>query len=283
MNKNIILPTIGSAGDVHPMIALGDTLRERGHQVTIVTNPLHEETVRAAGFAFHPLGTRAQAQAMAGFFTATVGPVLQTLGPGILESRTIELPHDVDSRKSIVAIHANDPAAMGASLDQLSPMMGFERRLFQGDTIWENPGAAITFAGGHLIAGHPNIVEAALRQAVNAQAPRLSDEARFQRAAAFTSPGGVYYGYSDFRVVMELAAWTEENWEQLLREQLRDFEFDDATIDEWIEDERDAREEGDIVSMPPIDVITRHLGDTVSEARMTEDGVIYRSAWLTPR
>lgn len=91
MQKNILLPTIGSAGDVHPMMALGDTLRERGHQVTIVTNPLHEETVREAGFAFHPLGTRAEAQALIdnpdlwhprrGFATIARGAILPALRP----------------------------------------------------------------------------------------------------------------------------------------------------------------------------------------------------------
>ena len=61
---NILLPTIGSAGDVFPMIALGRTLQQRGHQVTVVTNPLHEETILHAGLRFHPLGTRAEAEAL---------------------------------------------------------------------------------------------------------------------------------------------------------------------------------------------------------------------------
>lgn len=61
---NILLPTIGSAGDVHPMIGLGVTLRQRGHRVVVLTNPLYEERVRNAGLDFEPLGTRAEAEAL---------------------------------------------------------------------------------------------------------------------------------------------------------------------------------------------------------------------------
>ena len=61
---NILLPTIGSAGDVHPMIGLGRTLQQRGHRVTVVTSPVHEDTVRSTGLCFAPLGTRAQAEAV---------------------------------------------------------------------------------------------------------------------------------------------------------------------------------------------------------------------------
>jgi len=31
-NLDILLPTIGSAGDVHPVIELGSALKKRGHQ-----------------------------------------------------------------------------------------------------------------------------------------------------------------------------------------------------------------------------------------------------------
>lgn len=88
---NILLPTIGSAGDVFPMIAIGQTLQQRGRQVAVVTNPLHEETVRAAGLGFYPLGTRGEAQALLddpdiwhprrGFQTIARGAVLPAMRP----------------------------------------------------------------------------------------------------------------------------------------------------------------------------------------------------------
>jgi rhamnosyltransferase subunit B len=53
----ILLPTLGSAGDVHPTIALALALQSRGHQPTILTNEFYGEQIRAAGMNFLPLGT----------------------------------------------------------------------------------------------------------------------------------------------------------------------------------------------------------------------------------
>ena len=60
---HVLLPTVGSAGDVHPMIALGMTLQRRGHRATVITNEVFADTVRSAGLEFISLGTAAEAQA----------------------------------------------------------------------------------------------------------------------------------------------------------------------------------------------------------------------------
>ncbi len=54
----VLLATIGSAGDVHPYIAIGTELRRRGHEVLLLTNPYFESRVLGAGLAFGALGTR---------------------------------------------------------------------------------------------------------------------------------------------------------------------------------------------------------------------------------
>jgi rhamnosyltransferase subunit B len=54
---NILLPTVGSAGDVHPVVALGLALRARGHRVTVLTNPFFQELVEAQGLGFLAVGT----------------------------------------------------------------------------------------------------------------------------------------------------------------------------------------------------------------------------------
>ena len=59
---HVLLPTIGSAGDVHPMIALGIALSRRGHRATVITNEVFADTVRSAGLEFIALGTAAEAQ-----------------------------------------------------------------------------------------------------------------------------------------------------------------------------------------------------------------------------
>jgi rhamnosyltransferase subunit B len=58
-----LLPTIGSAGDVHPFIALGVALKARGHRATILTNPIFQALIEAQDIGFLPVGTAAGANA----------------------------------------------------------------------------------------------------------------------------------------------------------------------------------------------------------------------------
>jgi rhamnosyltransferase subunit B len=59
---NVLLPTLGSAGDVHPFIALGRELRARGHRATIITNPFFQERIEAQGLGFLPVGSIADVE-----------------------------------------------------------------------------------------------------------------------------------------------------------------------------------------------------------------------------
>ena len=54
---DVLLPTIGSAGDVHPVIALGIALQKRGHRATVITNPFFEQQVRDSGLDFAAMGS----------------------------------------------------------------------------------------------------------------------------------------------------------------------------------------------------------------------------------
>jgi rhamnosyltransferase subunit B len=60
---HVLLPTMGSAGDVHPFIALAVALRARGHRATILTNPIFQGLIEAQGIGFLPVGTAAEANA----------------------------------------------------------------------------------------------------------------------------------------------------------------------------------------------------------------------------
>ena len=53
--KRILLTTIGSLGDLHPIIALGLELQRRGHHITIATTELYRQKITSTGFAFHPM------------------------------------------------------------------------------------------------------------------------------------------------------------------------------------------------------------------------------------
>lgn len=59
---DVLLPTIGSAGDVHPVIALGTALQKRGHHATVITNQFFEQQVRDAALDFVALGSIREAE-----------------------------------------------------------------------------------------------------------------------------------------------------------------------------------------------------------------------------
>lgn len=59
----LLLPAIGSAGDVHPFVALAMALQNRGHRATILTNPLFQELIEEQGVGFLPVGTIDDARA----------------------------------------------------------------------------------------------------------------------------------------------------------------------------------------------------------------------------
>jgi len=48
---------VGSAGDVHPYLAVGAALKARGHDVTVVTNPYFAPRVQGVGLDVRPWGT----------------------------------------------------------------------------------------------------------------------------------------------------------------------------------------------------------------------------------
>lgn len=57
---DFLLVPVGSAGDVHPYVAIGAALKARGHDVTIMTNPHFERLIRCLRLDFLPLGTEDQ-------------------------------------------------------------------------------------------------------------------------------------------------------------------------------------------------------------------------------
>lgn len=54
--SRILLTTIGSLGDLHPFIALGLGLRDRGHEIVFVTIKDYQAKIESVGFEFHALG-----------------------------------------------------------------------------------------------------------------------------------------------------------------------------------------------------------------------------------
>jgi len=53
--KNIVIATLGSLGDLHPCLALGRELLNRGSRVTIATTPYYKNKVEGCGLSFQPM------------------------------------------------------------------------------------------------------------------------------------------------------------------------------------------------------------------------------------
>jgi rhamnosyltransferase subunit B len=115
---HVLLPTLGSAGDVHPFIAIGVSLQARGHRATILTNPLFQPVIEAQGLGFLAVGTVAEAN------TAIANPELwhlrkgfrviaQVLVPAIAQTYRLIEKH-ADARTVVVF----SSLALGARLAQ---------------------------------------------------------------------------------------------------------------------------------------------------------------------
>jgi UDP:flavonoid glycosyltransferase YjiC (YdhE family) len=52
----VLIPTVGSRGDVQPFVALAQGLARAGHAVTLVSHPLMRALVEAHGVTFAPMG-----------------------------------------------------------------------------------------------------------------------------------------------------------------------------------------------------------------------------------
>jgi UDP:flavonoid glycosyltransferase YjiC (YdhE family) len=71
----ILITCLGSLGDLHPYLALGAGLRQRGHAVAIASSGIYGPRIAAAGLGFVPLRTRLDqyaAPAMAAGFIARI-------------------------------------------------------------------------------------------------------------------------------------------------------------------------------------------------------------------
>jgi rhamnosyltransferase subunit B len=53
--SRIVVTTLGTLGDLHPMIAIALELRQRGYDVVFVTHQVYQSKLEALGFEFHPM------------------------------------------------------------------------------------------------------------------------------------------------------------------------------------------------------------------------------------
>jgi rhamnosyltransferase subunit B len=61
----VLLATVGSVGDMHPFLGLGQALQRQAHTVRFMASPVHAARVAASGLDFQPMGSAASFEATA--------------------------------------------------------------------------------------------------------------------------------------------------------------------------------------------------------------------------
>jgi len=101
--RRILLSTLGSLGDLHPIMGLALALQARGHSVALATSDFYQQRIDAAGLEFRPLrplGTPDDPETLRRVFDPRKGPEYLV--------RTMLLPHIRDMYSDLAA------AAQGA-------------------------------------------------------------------------------------------------------------------------------------------------------------------------
>jgi UDP:flavonoid glycosyltransferase YjiC (YdhE family) len=111
IRRKVILATLGSAGDVHPVIALGEEMQRRGHDVVVITAELYGAQVRSAGLNCIGLGTveaaqqilagvdprnvRQQLRASLGVLYYGVGPMYEAIRSQVEPERSLVIHNEI--------------------------------------------------------------------------------------------------------------------------------------------------------------------------------------------
>lgn len=205
-------------------------------------------------------------------------PIFNTLGPEVYFANTIQRPLSIESERTVVAVRVKDSVALTNALSPIMAQTGTEARDFQGNQLYDMDGQMAFGVGfGFLFIGPTPDVENAMRLASAPDGPRLAAEDRFMRAVSPLGRESIVAGYSDLRQTMEFAYWALGEQQRLWEEQMNDpdmaehMEFMEAMKPPaWIE------------RLPPVELLIRHLGDSVYEIGPSPDGYRGRSLLLRP-
>ena len=122
--RRIVLATLGSLGDLHPMIALGLGLQARGHEVTIATTGDYRSRIEQAGLACHalrPAGSLDDAPVL----RRVMDPIR---GPEYL-IRTLLMPHLRDTYEDLLAATSRCDFLVAGEIVFAAPLVAEVRNL----------------------------------------------------------------------------------------------------------------------------------------------------------
>jgi hypothetical protein len=215
-------------------------------------------------------------------------PLLEALAPTVYAVTNYRQPYSAESVQSIYVIDLRDELTVTNTLDFLVGQAGgiVETREFDGSVIYSSEMLPIELAAsvgfGRLFIGSTAAVENALRAAGQQDAPRLSEEQRFRDATRPLAQSAIMYSYIDVSQWLRWMWWSWENADKILIATLDGLGIDAEYREEILRQSRENTPEWQ-KNLPPVELITRHLGDMVYELRSDRDGFSGRMMILKPR
>lgn len=214
-------------------------------------------------------------------FAGSVEPLLNALGPEVVQMGTLARPFSTSSAGSLVAISMKDANAVRDAINTLGGMAALMPREFAGSQIWESQffPLAIGMGASHVFIGESTGVEKAMLAASQPNAPKLADDPRFAAARRAMGDGGIALGWQDMKTTLEYAAWRAENFEQVTRAEAVEFGMPEEQLDEYVQfmlEQAPAAAR----TAPPVEAFTRVLGDMVTVFVSTERGIEGRVRFL---
>jgi hypothetical protein len=205
-----------------------------------------------------------------------IEPLLNAIGPELIQVGTMSRPFSADSVGSLVAVSLKDANAVRQTLNTVGGMAGLMPRDFAGSQIWESQmfPVAVGLGANHVFIGMTGVeaVEKAMLAASQPDAPKLADDPRFAAARRALGEGGIAMGWADTKSALDYAAWTAENLEQVVRAQAASFGMPDDQVEEYVQFILDQAPDSARIA-PPVDSLSRVMGDTVSVFRSTSRGI----------
>jgi UDP:flavonoid glycosyltransferase YjiC (YdhE family) len=166
--RRIILSTLGSLGDLHPVLGLALGLRSRGHEVALATSEFYRARIETAGLEFHPLRPLAEPDD-----PRMLRRVLDSRhGPEYL-IRTVLLPHLSDMYEDLVRATERADFLISGEVVVAAPLVAERRRLPWASAILapfsffsaHDPSAIPFLPLAPLLANGPPVIQRLLRAA----------------------------------------------------------------------------------------------------------------------
>ncbi len=222
-------------------------------------------------------------------------PILDNIGPQMFVTQSYEKPYSATSQKVLFATAARNPDAIAQQINTLGAMANLQVRDFQGNQIWSMPEGAMMAPGldsiaiglgaGHLFIGTSTAVENALRLAANPGDAQLAKDPRFLTAMKTLPANGLAFAWGDMKQAIEYADWTLRNRDKIMAAQADDIFGDDPESQEakkqYLESMKESTPEA-LRELPPLDILIKHIGDSVMDFQLTPDGIRGKFLYLRP-